>query len=175
MMGMLKPRVPRVSTAQAEDRTNSLLDRALELGAMSPSTRSLLELTRRESAEIGPIVDALALNPNLSAAVLRVANSAAYGQARSIANLRRAVTVIGMQELHDLVAGSSMMAAFSTPHPLAQRLQATSVLSASIAQKLSVKLRVGSSSTAYLSGLMCELGALACTALDPDFPALYEA
>jgi HD-like signal output (HDOD) protein len=169
-----KARLSLVDQAQFSERTNTLLDRALELGSMPESTRSLLALTRRDNAELGPVVDALALNPNLSAAVLRVANSSAYGQTRSIADLHRAVTVIGMQELHDLVAGTAMMAVFSRPHPLSERLQASAVLSAAIAQKLAVELRVGAPSTAYLSGLMCELGALACIALDPDFPALYE-
>jgi HD-like signal output (HDOD) protein len=119
------------------------------------------------------VVDALALDPSLAAAVLRVANSAAYGQSRSIADLSRAVTLIGMQELHDVVAGTAMMAAFSRPDPLSQRIQATAVLSAAVAQKLAIKLRAGSPSAAYLSGLMCELGALACIALDPQFAELY--
>ncbi|MDB4974101.1 MAG: hypothetical protein JWN48_2442 [Myxococcaceae bacterium] len=164
------PDVTRVPLAQ---RADVLLDRALEQGALPASTQSLLALTRRDDAEVGPVVDALALNPSLAAAVLRVANSAAYGQARSIGDLRRAVTVIGMQELHDIVAGTAMMAAFSVADPLSARIQATAVLSASVAQKLAAKLKAGSPSAAYLSGLMCELGALACLALDPAFSDLY--
>jgi len=170
-----KTQTPSIEGLPLAERADELLDRALELGSLPASTQSLLELTRRDNAEIGPVVDALALNPSLAAAVLRVANSAAYGQSRSIADLARAVTVIGMQELHDVVAGTAMMAAFSRPDPLSQRIQATAVLSAAVAQKLAVKLRAGSASAAYLSGLMCELGALACIALDPRFVDLYVA
>ncbi|MEY4512743.1 MAG: hypothetical protein RLZZ450_4865 [Pseudomonadota bacterium] len=170
----------KVSTTAVEEvplaeRADLLLDRALEHGALPASTQSLLELTRRDNAELGPVVDALALNPSLVAAVLRMANSATYGQARTVGDLRRAVSVIGMQELHNLVAGTAMMAAFSTPDPLSERIQATAVLSACIAQKLAIKLKAGSPSAAYLSGLMCELGALACLALDPGFSSLYTA
>lgn len=167
--------VPLQEPPQLSERTDLLLNRALELGSMPASTRTLLTLTRRENAEVGPVVDALALNPSLAATVLRVANSPAYGQARSIADLHRAVTVVGMQELHDLIASTAMMAAFGRPHPLSERLQATAVLSAALAQTLASKLHAGAVSTAYLAGLMCELGALACVALDPDYPALYEA
>ncbi|MDB4975124.1 MAG: hypothetical protein JWN48_3465 [Myxococcaceae bacterium] len=174
-MGKLTARVPPVEYPQLSEHANTLLDRALALGSMSASTKALLELTRRDDAEVGPVVEALGLNANLSVAVLRVANSAGYGQARRIADLHRAVTVVGMQELHDLVAGTAMLAAFSQPHPLADRLQASAVLSAAIAQKLTLKLHLGASSTAYLSGLMCELGALACIALDPEYPPIYEA
>lgn len=159
------------------ERADVLLDRALEYGALPSSTQQLLALTRRDDAEVGPVVDALALNPSLAAAVLRVANSALYGQQRAVADLRRAVSLIGMQELHDVVAGTAMMAAFSKGDPLSQRMQATAVLSASVARVLSGKLKLSanSASAAYLSGLMCELGAMACLALDPAFPDLYGA
>jgi HD-like signal output (HDOD) protein len=168
-------RTPSIEGLPLAQRADVLLDRALEFGSLPASTQSLLELTRRDNAEVGPVVDALALNPSLAAAVLRVANSAAYGQARSVSDLARAVSLIGMQELHDIIAGTAMMAAFSRPDPLSQRIQATAVLSAAVAQKLAVKLRAGAPSAAYLSGLMCELGALACLALDPEFVQLYQA
>ncbi len=157
------------------ERADVLLDRALELGALPASIQELLEQTRRDDAEVGPVVNALSHNPSLAAAVLRAANSPAYGQARSIGDLSRAVMLIGMQELHDLVAGSSMLAAFSRPDPLSERMQGSAVLSANLAQRVAATLRAGSPSTAYLSGLLCELGSLACLALDPEFAALYAA
>lgn len=166
-------RVTELEGLPLAERADVLLDRALEFGSLPASTQTLLSLTRRDNAEIGPVVDALALNPSLAAAVLRVANSPVYGQVRAVGDLHRAVQLIGMQELHDLVAGTAMLAAFSRADPLSARIQATAVLSASVAQKLAVKLRAGSPSAAYLSGLMCELGALACLALDPDFSELY--
>lgn len=172
---MLMNRAPTMDEVPLAERADMLLDRALEHGTLPASTQKLLELTRRDNAELGPVVDALALDPGMVAAVLRVANSAAYGQSRTVGDLRRAVSVIGMQELHNLVAGTAMMAAFSTPDPLSERIQATAVLSGCIAQKLAIKLKVGSPSAAYLSGLMCELGALACLALDPGFSSLYAA
>jgi len=168
-----KTRAPDLDGVPLAQRADVLLDRALEHGTLPASTQKLLELTRRDDAEIGPVVEALSHSPGLAAAVLRVANSAAYGQARSVADIRRAVTVIGMQELHDIVAGTAMMAAFSTPDPLSERIQATSVLSAAVAHKLATRLKLPATATAYLSGLMCELGALACLALDPEFSAIY--
>ena len=155
-----------------EERSDLLLDRALDLGSLSGSVQQLLELTRRDDAEVGPVVEAIGKSPGLAAAVLRAANSPLYGQTRSVADLQRAVSVLGMQELHDLVASTAMMAAFARPDALSQRLQTSAALSASIAQKLAGKLG-GAPSTAYLGGLMCELGALATLALDPPFAELY--
>lgn len=168
-------RAPDLEGVPLTERADVLLDRALEYGSLPESTQQLLDLTRRDNAEIGPVVDALALNPSLVAAVLRIANSPLYGQQRAVADLRRAVSLIGMQELHDVVAGTAMMAAFSSADPLSQRIQHTAVLSASVARVLAAKLKLSADSTsaAYLSGLMCELGALACLALDPEFPGLY--
>ncbi|HEY6877219.1 MAG TPA: HDOD domain-containing protein [Polyangiales bacterium] len=168
-------RDPNLEGVPLTERADVLLDRALEYGSLPESTQQLLELTRRDDAEVGPVVDALALNPSLAAAVLRVANSPLYGQQRAVADLKRAVSLIGMQELHDVVAGTAMMAAFSKADPLSQRIQHTAVLSASVARVLAAKLKLNADSTsaAYLSGLMCELGALACLALDPEFSELY--
>lgn len=170
-------RAPDLEGVPLAQRADVLLDRALEHGSLPASTQRLLELTRRDDAEVGPVVDALALNPSLAAAVLRVANSALYGQQRAVADLKRAVSLIGMQELHDVVAGTAMMAAFSTADPLSQRMQGTAVLSASVARVLAGKLKLSanSASAAYLSGLMCELGAMACLALDPAFTELHAA
>ena len=155
-----------------EERSDILLDRAVALGSLPGPVQELLELTRRDDAQIGPVVEALGKNPALAASVLRAANSPLYGQARSVADLQRAVTVLGMQELHDLVASTAMMAAFARPDALSQRLQTSAALSASIAQKLTAQLG-GLPTTAYLGGLMCELGALAALALDPPFAELY--
>ncbi len=168
-------KTPSLEGIPVADRADVLLDRALEHGALPESTQKLLDLTRRDDAEVGPVVDALALNPGLAAAVLRVANSPLYGQQRAVSDLKRAVGLIGMQELHDIVAGTAMMAAFSTADPLSQKMQGAAVLSASVARVLASKLKLNapSASAAYLSGLMCELGALACLALDPEFSELY--
>jgi HD-like signal output (HDOD) protein len=166
---------PELEGVPLAQRADVLLDRALEFGSLPESTQKLLDLTRRDDAEVGPVVDALALNPSLVAAVLRVANSPLYGQQRAVSDLKRAVSLIGMQELHDIVAGTAMMAAFSKADPLSQQIQNTAVLSASVARVLASKLKLNaaSASAAYLSGLMCELGALACIALDPEFAGLY--
>lgn len=154
-------------------RPDELLDRALATAALPPTTQRLLAMTRSDKAEIGPIVETLSQSPSLAAAVLRLANSSTYGSARKIGDLSRAVIVIGMQELHDVVAGTAMLAAFGRRDPVSEYLQATAGLSAAIAQKLTVRLKYGAPSSAYLAGLMCELGALACLALDPPFAQLH--
>lgn len=170
-----KGRVADLASLPVAERAEAVLQAALEYGALPTTTRTLLQLTRRDNAEVGPVVDELGLNPSLTAAVLRVANSTQYGQTRSVADLGRAVSLIGMQELHDIVAGSAMMSAFSVPDPLSKQIQETAALSAALAQHVAVQLKISSTSAAYLSGLMCELGALACLALDPEFARFHVA
>jgi HD-like signal output (HDOD) protein len=172
---MPNDRAPATETGSLGQRPDTLLDRALELGSLSPSTQQLLELSRSDEADLAAITDALAGSPSLAAAVLRAANSPAYGQSREIGDLTRAVMVIGMQELHDVVAGTAMLSAFTRPNPLSQQFQSTAGLSAALARLLATRLGSGAGSTAYLGGLMCELGALACLAVDPSYAGLYRA
>lgn len=155
-------------------RPEVLINSALERGTVPDSVRELLALTRRDDAKVGPVAEALARNPALVAAVFRAANGAANAQSRKVTDLHRAVVVLGMQELHDLVAGASMMGAFNSPDPLSQQLQAGAVLSGSVALHVSALVGGIPGPTAFLSGLLCELGALACLAADPSFAELYQ-
>ncbi len=155
-------------------RPEVLINSALERGSMPDSVRELLALTRRDDAKVGPVAEALARNPALVVAVFRAANGASNAQSRKVTDLHRAVVVLGMQELHDLVAGVSMMGAFSSPDPLSQQLQAAAVLSGTVALHVSALLGGIPGPTAFLAGLLSELGALACLGADPSFAELYK-
>jgi len=48
----------------------------------------------------------------LTARVLRIANSAAYGQNRKIATVSRAITVLGVRQVRDLTVGLTAVRAF---------------------------------------------------------------
>ena len=54
---------------------------------------------------------------------------------------------------------------FATPEKLSHELRASSVLSAAVARLVARELGVDESS-AFLAGLLCEIGAMACLAVD---------
>ena len=149
------------------DRFSITLARIEEVCPIRETAQRVMELAKDEDASVSAIVEALIRDPALAAEVLRIANSPAYGQRQQVSDLQRAVSVIGMRELHDVAAAMSMLAAFDTEQALSKKLRDTSVLSATIASLVAAEVKVGNRSTAFLSGLLAEVGALACIAIDP--------
>ncbi len=162
---------------RGENWTNAPLDRRLSvllasidaICTVSESAQQVMNLTRAgNDVSLTAVVDAVMKDPALAAEILKIANSPLFGQARQVYDLKRAVVVVGMQELHNIAAAMSMMAAFSTPEPLSKSLRDGSVLSAAVARLLARKLGMTDESQAFLSGLLAEIGAMACVAIDGE-------
>ncbi len=73
----------------------------------------LYELIHSSNASAQTIGDTLALDPNLVARVLKIVNSAAYNFPNQITTVNRAVTIIGTQDLCNLVMAIAAVRSFS--------------------------------------------------------------
>ena len=56
---------------------------------------------------------AISIDPGMTAMVLKLVNSAFYAMPRKVETISRAVGILGMQPLHDLVLAVSVTKAFS--------------------------------------------------------------
>ena len=59
------------------------------------------------------LAKAISIDPAMTARVLRVVNSAFYGFPREIETITRAVSILGMQSIHDMVLATSVTSVFS--------------------------------------------------------------
>lgn len=75
------------------------------------------ELDSPNGSPLG-VARAIGADPAMTASILRLVNSAFYGFGRQIDNIPRAVTVLGLQQVHDLVLAISVSTAFSGLKPL---------------------------------------------------------
>lgn len=73
----------------------------------------LQELIARPDTELDDIAELVALDPALTARLLRLANSPLYHFGGSVETVARAVRVIGMNELYNLVLASSVTQVFA--------------------------------------------------------------
>lgn len=142
-----------------------LLDDVVRLCPLPATTKKVAELASSDRASIGGIVAAISTDPALATAVLRVANSALYGGIK-VAQLNAAVMRIGLRELKELVAAMSVLAAFRSNDVVQKTLHEQSVLAGAIASKVAKATRLMSPSSASTCGLLCEIGAMACLAVD---------
>src|ERR1041384_1073083 len=93
------------------DALASLLDRVAAVSPLPATSHRILALCQSENVSIPDLAKVVATDPALAAAVLRIANSAAYG-GRNIDKLDVAMMRIGLRELRDMAAAMSLLAAF---------------------------------------------------------------
>jgi HD-like signal output (HDOD) protein len=147
------------------DRIDQLLDRVAEVCPLPKTADRLLQLTSSDRAGIPEVARVIATDPALAAAVLRIANSAIYGGGK-VDRLETAVLRMGMRELHDMAAAMSLFAAFRNKGELLVNLHDRSVVSGAIAHRLAKTTAEAQANVAFTSGLLSEIGAMACLSVD---------
>ncbi len=121
---------------------------------------NLVENENSTAAEIGEII---AQDTSLTARLLRIANSAFYGFPSSIETVSRAITVIGLRELRDLVLATSAIEAFDhIPLDLANMTSFWnhSLYTGVCARILATRNKVLHSERLFVAGLLHDIGHL---------------
>ncbi len=118
-----------------------------------------------QDPDSGPadIADVISCDPGLSARFLRVANSAFFGLRGRVETVSRAVAVMGMQQVHDIVLATSVARAFSgVPSSLVDMEQfwRNSVYCAIVSRMLAVRCGVLDSERLFVEGLLRDVGHL---------------
>jgi diguanylate cyclase (GGDEF)-like protein len=121
----------------------------------------LLELTRRPDVSGKEIVEAVALDPNLSAKILRFVNSPLAGVSREVTSLQQAVALTGFSGVTTIALSFAVLAQRGGPVCKGfdgNRFAAQSVGCAAAAKVLAVAARTGSGQEAFLAGLLSQIG-----------------
>ncbi|HHH44978.1 MAG TPA: HDOD domain-containing protein [Gammaproteobacteria bacterium] len=110
--------------------------------------------------EISAIVN---VDPNLTARLLRMANSSFYNFSRKVDTVSRAVTVIGNAELYQLVLSISAVKTFNTiPNELVkmETFWRHSVYTGLLARSLAVRANILHPERLFVAGLMHDIGSI---------------
>lgn len=143
----------------AEERDN--------LEMLPTSSLRILNLVARPDLELSELTSAANQDPAISAAVLRVANSAAMGAAtREVRTVREAVARLGVTEVGHVAAAVSARVLFSARAKTEQatfaarrtELHWRAVTAAAGAAHLSMQRGHGRSDLAYLGGMLHDVG-----------------
>ena len=107
---------------------------------------------------------AIALDPAITARLLRLANSAFWGRGGRIETVSRAVILLGMNHVHDLVLATSVATAFKGLDPSVVdlgRFWRASLYRALAAGALAAKRELVDVERLFLEGLLSDVGHLA--------------
>lgn len=105
----------------------------------------------------------VAADPALTARLLRVVNSAMYGYDGTIESVNRAVTILGLQQVHDLVLAMSLEAVFRGIRPDAMdmnRFWRASMMRSLTARTISLSCEQTAPERMFVIGLLADLGHL---------------
>ena len=145
---------------------SELLDKISEVCPLPATAQRVAQLAGDPKTRIEQIASVLATDPALTAEVMRIANSAAFGRSRQIAELEQAVLLIGAAQIHDMALAMGMLAAFRTKAELSFNFHDRAVVAGSIARNLADKVGIADKSEMFVCGLLSEIGAMACAVVD---------
>jgi diguanylate cyclase (GGDEF)-like protein len=131
----------------------------------------LLELTRRSDCSVKEIADTIAMDPALSAKILRFVNSPIAGVAREVASLMQAVNLMGvrgvkMMALSFAVLSGRQKGACRGFDPELFSIQ--SLACGTAGRVLTTMTRNGSAQEAFVAGLLSQIGRSALATALPD-------
>lgn len=122
----------------------------------------ILELSESVDANGKDLIAVVEKDQALTGKMLRLANSAFFGQNRRVATIWRAVLLLGFGTVRNLALGVKVWDALSTgvPRERAEGLWAHAVGVAGAAKTLAGKLRSGDPDEAFTAGLLHDVGRL---------------
>jgi HD-like signal output (HDOD) protein len=157
--------MPPVDPAPSVEK---LLDRISEVCPLPASVQRVIALTNEAEVDLRQVVEAIASDPGLAAEVMRVANSPVFGYSRKVEKLPQAIVTLGFRELNAMATAMALLAMFRSKDELSLHLHDYGLVAATLARRIAKEMRTVDASFAYLSGLLSEIGAMACLAIDAD-------
>lgn len=161
------------TSGSAEHDPAAVLQAAASVGLLDANAMRAAALLRLFSteADMARIVGTIHEEPALTARVLRVANSAYYGQRGTVASIDRAVSILGVNAVRSIAAtgcfdhaiSRRLAAAYGDWTKVRQHSLSTAILAEHFATERHPKLR----DLAFTAGLLHDLGVAIEALLDP--------
>ena len=129
------------------------------------------ELLDDENSSATDIGELIIQDPAMAAKVLRIANSAFYGVSYQVETITRAVTLLGTQQLRNIVMAAACVDAFKKiPNNIMtmEDFWRHSMYCALASRTLGKLAGFGDSESLFIGGLLHDIGVLAMFKLEPD-------
>ena len=122
----------------------------------------VLGLVEREDSSTRDLVDLIEHDQALTGKMLRLANSAFFGQSRRVATIPRAVMLLGFSTVRNLALGVKVWDAMAhgIPPERLEELWMHAVMVAVASKSLATKLASGDPDEAFTAGLLHDVGRL---------------
>ena len=148
---------------------SDLFAHSAQLPHIAKVVQELIDSMNDEDADMDQLSKKVAMDPALTAKVLRLANSAHYGLSRDVSSAHDAVTLLGFSTLRTMVLASGMTSAFNTPTGFDQAKFWRDAFSvAAISHWLAGFTPDGDKETAFTCGMLHSIGELLLHSTMPE-------
>lgn len=133
------------------------------LCSFSGAFRTIVERINDPSASVANVSEAIELDPTVAAKTLRLANSSLYGYPHEIETLHRAVTIIGLQQIRQIVLSTVVIEHFRGLPVIGVDMASFwrhSLATALLARGIARYRREANVERLYLFGLLHDIGRL---------------
>ncbi len=113
-------------------------------------------------SDIYDFAEVISVDPNLSSRVLKVVNSAFFGFPEPVDSISRAVNMIGIGQLHNMVLGISAISSLNLANDIMplNTFWRASLFSGVLARLLAEQMKLAKSEHLFIAGLLHEIGHL---------------
>jgi putative nucleotidyltransferase with HDIG domain len=161
------------------DDIDKIMDKVEALPSIPGSAVKLLALLDNAESSVQEIEDVLRMDPGLTANVLKLTNSAYFGIPSKVGSVKRAVMLLGMKKIKQLVMASCVGAVMDGPIPgydlPAGELWRHSIAVSVAAEGLSRELKLDGSEDIFTAALVHDVGKLVMGQFVRDDMAAIEA
>jgi HD-like signal output (HDOD) protein len=151
-----------------------ILSRVKDLAALPSTYAKVRRVVEDPNSSPDQLARLIATDPTITARLLRLANCAFWGRGSRIETVTRAVRLLGMNHVHDLVLATSVIGAFKGLDPAVVdtgRFWRSSIYRALAAATLATKRELVDVERLFLEGLLSDIGHLV---MYQSIPALAE-
>ena len=123
-----------------------------------------------DSSDIDDFAQVIIVDPNLSTRVLRMVNSAYFGFPEPVDSITRAINLIGIQQVHNMVLGVAAISSLDLPNDILplKPFWHNSLYTGVLSQQLAGRSKLQRSDRMFMAGLLHEIGHLVLCARLPD-------
>lgn len=137
---------------------DALIKKAGELDMMPQVARKVLELVQDANSNANQLASVLEKDANITARILKIANSAFYGLRREIKSVQAAIVVLGFRTLRSMVVASSSKSLHKRSGITEQLMWDHSIGSAIGGKIIASKFSPAIGEVAFVGGLLHNVG-----------------
>jgi putative nucleotidyltransferase with HDIG domain len=156
-------------------RTAELVDQLEDLGTLPEVTMRINVVTRDANSDAGDLEQILRHDPALVARIMKVVNSAFYGQTQPVASVERAIVLLGFNNIQKIAAAASLGQLFKgklCTGFAAKDMWSHCIAVAVVARDLAMRVNRALAEEVFLAGMTHDLGLLVALQLMPEKLAL---